>query len=259
MHIFTEKQITKTIIDSYHEKLLNCLDNDVLFVGAGPAGLTGAYFLAKAGYKVTILEKRLSTGGGIWGGGMSMNEAVLQESAISVLHEFQIDYQLRENHLYSIDAIELAAGLTYHATQTGVNILNLTYAEDVCIHNHRITGIVANRTLLGDSFPIDPLTFSAKAVVDTTGHESVVVSFLKKRNLFDPNSLSPQFCEGPMDAPAGEQFVIDNVKEIFPGLWISGMSVCATLGGPRMGPIFGGMIQSGKRVAEEVIENLKRV
>ena len=60
-----------------------------------------------------------------------------------------------------------------------------------------------------------------------------------------------------MNAAAGEQFVVENVTEIFPGLWITGMSVCAALGGPRMGPIFGGMLRSGVRVAETVSAALK--
>lgn len=55
-----------------------------------------------------------------------------------------------------------------------------------------------------------------------------------------------------MNATEGESFVVDRAGEVFPGLWISGMSVSATLGGPRMGPIFGGMLLSGKRVAEAI-------
>jgi thiamine thiazole synthase len=34
------------------------------------------------------------------------------------------------------------------------------------------------------------------------------------------------------------------------------MSVCAVLGGPRMGPIFGGMLLSGKKVADEISVSL---
>jgi len=59
-----------------------------------------------------------------------------------------------------------------------------------------------------------------------------------------------------MDAAAGEAFVVDRVEQIHPGLWITGMSVAAALGGPRMGPIFGGMILSGHRVAELIDQDL---
>ena len=37
--------------------------------------------------------------------------------------------------------------------------------------------------------------------------------------------------------------------EVFPGLWMSGLSVCAMLGDPRMGPIFGAMLLSDRLVA----------
>ena len=42
----------------------------------------------------------------------------------------------------------------------------------------------------------------------------------------------------------------------FPGLYLAGMSVCAFFGGPRMGPIFGGMLQSGEKVAKAVLAEL---
>jgi ribulose 1,5-bisphosphate synthetase/thiazole synthase len=63
--------------------------------------------------------------------------------------------------------------------------------------------------------------------------------------------------EGPMDAPPGEKFVEASVAEIYPGLWMTGMSVCASMGGPRMGPIFGGMLLSGSRAAKLVALSLK--
>ena len=57
-----------------------------------------------------------------------------------------------------------------------------------------------------------------------------------------------------MDATAGEAFVVERVAEADPGLWVTGMAVCAAFGGPRMGPIFGGMLLSGRRVAELILE-----
>ena len=73
---FNEGQITRAIITAYHEKLSDQIVSDVIVVGAGPSGLVAATDLARRGLKVTLLEKRLATGGGIWGGAMAMNEVV---------------------------------------------------------------------------------------------------------------------------------------------------------------------------------------
>lgn len=244
-----EVEISKTIIGNYHEKLVDCLTSDVAIVGAGPSGLVAAYFLAKSGVKVTILEKRLSPGGGIWGGGMGMNVAVVQEEAVPLLSEMGIRSKPAQGGLYAVDAIELAAGLCWNAVQAGATLLNLTTVEDLCVREQRVTGVVINRTMIADVLPVDPIVLSAKAVLDGTGHEAVLVQALRKRHLLTNDA---NFGEGPMDATQGEQFVVAHAGEIFPGLWIAGMSVSATLGGPRMGPIFGGMLLSGKRVADAI-------
>jgi thiamine thiazole synthase len=102
--------------------------------------------------------------------------------------------------------------------------------------------------MLADHLPIDPIVFSARATIDATGHEAVLANCLQRRGLLK-NSPGRLPGEGPMDAPAGEQFVVDHVTELYPGLWTTGMSVCASQGGPRMGPIFGGMLFSGEKVA----------
>ena len=153
-----------------------------------------------------------------------------------------------QDGLYAVDAIELAAGLCWNAVQAGVTLLNLTTVEDLCVCEERVTGVVINRTMIADALPVDPIVLSAKAVLDGTGHAAVLVHALRKRRLL--TNVTAELGEGPMDATLGEQFVVDHAGEIFPGLWIAGMSVSATLGGPRMGPIFGGMLLSGKRVAQ---------
>ena len=89
-----EVVITKAIIDRYYEKLINSLETDVAIVGGGPAGLIAGYFLAKAGKKVVLYERKLSAGGGMWGGGMLFNEIVVQKSAIHLLDEFNIAHAL---------------------------------------------------------------------------------------------------------------------------------------------------------------------
>lgn len=249
MATFDETQISKAIVSTYYKRLLDRIASDVLIVGAGPAGLVAGIRLAKQGSKVTLVEKRLSPGGGIWGGGMGMNEVAFQEEALPILKELGIRHEGRPDGLYTTDAVELASGLCFKAVQSGVAVLNLVTYEDVCLRANRVVGAVVNRTGISGIYHVDPLTFSAKAVLDATGHEAVVVEALRRRRILPDLPAGEPPMEGPMDAAAGEAFVVEKAGEVYPGLWVAGMSVCATFGGPRMGPIFGGMLLSGDRVA----------
>jgi ribulose 1,5-bisphosphate synthetase/thiazole synthase len=99
-----------------------------------------------------------------------------------------------------------------------------------------------NRATISGALPVDPIILEAGAV-----------ERLRARKLLASQLTSAGSGEGPMDATAGEGFVVERVAEAYPGLWVTGMAVCATFGGPRMGPIFGGML-SGMRVAELILE-----
>ena len=164
MATFDETQISKAIASTYYQKVLDRIVSDVLIVGGGPAGLVAGIRLAKQGSKVTLVEKRLSPGGGIWGGGMGMNEVVFQEEALPILEEMDIRRRRREDGLYTTDAVELAAGLCFKAVQAGVALLNLVTLEDVCVRGGRVVGAVVNRTGISGVYHVDPLSFSAKAV-----------------------------------------------------------------------------------------------
>jgi len=59
-----------------------------------------------------------------------------------------------------------------------------------------------------------------------------------------------------MSADKAEKLTIENTREVFPGLYVAGMAANATFGGPRMGPIFGGMLLSGVKVARDIVERL---
>ena len=179
---------------------------------------------------------------------MAMNDVVVQDSALTIVEDLAVTARPSESGLHVIDAVELASALCLRALQAGVVVLNLTVAEDLCVHDNQVCGVVANRTGVAEVMPVDPVTFQAKAVLDATGHDAALVRMLYRRGLLEgPAGLSG---EGAMNAADGESFVVEEVTEVFPGLWISGMCVAAALGGPRMGPIFGGMLLSGKRAAE---------
>jgi len=247
-----DTDISRAILDSYHAKFAGALRSDVVIVGAGPSGLMAAWRLAQGSRRVVVLEKRLSPGGGIWGGSLGMNEVVVQKEALRILDEAGVRHQ-PSGHLFTSDAMELASALCLKALHAGAILLNLMTAGDVCVRSGRVNGVVANRSMLADSLPIDPIVFPAGAMIGATGHDAVLARCLQRRGLLEAGRLPG---EGPMDAQADEQFVVDHVNELLPGLWTTGMSVCASQGGPRMGPIFGGMLLSGEPVAEDVHRSL---
>ncbi len=243
-----ETDISRAIIEQYNKKLLEHLENDVVIVGAGPAGLIAAYYLAKNKIKTIVLEKRLSIGGGIWAGAAGYNIIVFEDT--DILDEIGVSTEKRGN-LYTADAIEFATALGYKATKAGVQIFNLTEAEDIILKKDTVEGVVVNNTptrMAG--LPVDPFCISSKFLVDATGHPAELVNMLKKRK---PQLYPKGLIEGFMDVDKAEIGVVEKAGQIFPGLWVTGMSVCATFNLPRMGPIFGGMLKSGKKVAELII------
>ena len=255
---FDEIIITKAIIDRYYEKLINNLETDVAIVGGGPSGLVAGYFLAKAGKKVVMYERKLSIGGGMWGGGMTYNEIVVQKDAIHILETFGIRYREFEKNYYTADAVEAITTLTSKAIQAGLTIFNCVSVEDVMMRSEGITGLVINWSPVEMAgLHIDPLTVRSKFVVDATGHATEVVKVVVRKV---PGKLMTESGkiegEKSMWADHAENLTIDNTREVFPGLYVTGMAANATAGGPRMGPIFGGMLLSGEKVAGELAGRL---
>ncbi len=244
-----ELHVTRGIIESFTKELLDYTEVDVAIVGAGPSGLVAGYLLAKGGKKVAIFERKLAPGGGIWGGGMLFNKVVVQREAQHILDEFEIRYTpYGENYLVA-DAVELASTLTSKAVKAGVKIFNGVHVEDIVIKNGRVNGVVINWTPVDMvHLHVDPLVVEAKYVLDGTGHDAAVAKLAAKRtNCCDVKGM------GAMWVNEAEKLVVEKSGEIYPGLYVMGMSTAEVYGLPRMGPIFGGMFLSGEKVAKEIL------
>jgi len=256
-----EVLITKAIMESYFKDFLEYTDVDVAVVGAGPSGLAASYYLAKKGIKTAIIERRLSVGGGMWGGGMMFNRIVVQTEAKGILDEFGVRSQEFQEGYYVADSVEAVASLCCSSLKAGAHIFNLITVEDVMIReDDRVTGLVLNWSAVGlANLHIDPLTIRSKLVIDATGHEADVCRIVARK-------IGPKLAtktgevigEKSMWAEVGERELVAHTGEVYPGLMATGMAVNAVFGLPRMGAIFGGMLLSGKKAAELAIELLKQ-
>jgi len=250
-----EIKISRAIIESYSKKLVKAMDADVAIVGAGPAGMVCGYYLAKAGKHVVLFERKLSVGGGMWGGGIMFNEIVFQESNKKILDEFGIRTKQFEKGYYLADSIETVSTICSKAVKAGLKIFNLLSAEDVMIRQKRVSGLVLNWSAVQmANLHVDPITMRAKFVVDATGHPAEVARIIEKKSGIRLNTKSGKLMgEQSMWAEVGEKSIVKNSKQVCPGFYVCGMCANAVIGGPRMGPIFGGMLLSGEKVAKELI------
>lgn len=248
--------ITKIIFQRFSKEFSGHFDVDVAIAGAGPAGLIAAQKLAVAGKKVVIFERKLSIGGGMWGGGMTFPVIVVQKASKYILEEAGIKCVDEGKGYFSADAIESVVKLGAATISAGAKIFNTISVEDVLISNGRINGFVINWSAVElAGLHVDPLVIRAKYCIDATGHPAEVCSIVRKkiRPTKGPLRGSNLLVEGSMSASTGEKAVIENTKEVYPGLYVTGMCANAVFSSHRMGPIFGGMLLSGVKVAELIL------
>lgn len=256
--------ISRSIIESYMEKLLGSLTVDVALVGAGPSNLIAGYYLAKEGLKAVIFESKLAPGGGMWGGGMMFNEIVIQEDAIHIIEEMGIAYRPKGDGYHTMDSVESSSTIISKCVKAGTVIFNLIKATDVLFREEngqpRVSGLVISWSPVENlGLHVDPLGIKASYVVDGTGHPAEICRIVtRKMNVKLNTKTGDVVGEMPLWAEKGEQFTVDNTKEVFPGLFVAGMAANNVFGGPRMGPIFGGMILSGRKVAEIISLKAKK-
>ncbi|MCK4404123.1 MAG: thiazole biosynthesis protein [candidate division Zixibacteria bacterium] len=251
--------ITKAIVEGFYKKFLEYSEVDVAIAGAGPAGLCAAYYLAKKKVKVAVYERKLSIGGGMWGGGMMFNELVVGEEGKGILDELGVNYKAYQKGYFTADAVECISTLCSKATKAGTKVFNLIGVEDVMLEGEKVCGLVLNWSAVQmANLHVDPLTIRAKYLVEATGHPAELVKIIvKKIGAKLTTSTGDIVGERPMCADMGEKEVVENSKEVFPHVYVVGMAANAVFGSHRMGPIFGGMLLSGKKVAKDILEKLK--
>ena len=257
--ILKDEKITKVIVERYMEKFIDNLNQDVVIAGAGPAGLTTAYYLAKKGYKVSVFERKLSVGGGMWGGGMMFNEIVVSGEGKQILEEFDINSERYDEDYYTADSIEAISTICSKTVKAGAKIFNCISVEDVMIDSTGICGVVINWSSTEIAgLHVDPLSVRSKYIVEATGHPLELLNILEKKvdgKLF--TKTGKILGERSMNAEIGERTVVENTKEIFKNVFVVGMAANAAFGTNRMGPIFGGMLLSGKKCAELLSKRLE--
>jgi len=122
----------------------------------------------------------------------------------------------------------------------------------------RVRGLVLQWTPVDHiGIHVDPLSIRADYVVDGTGHAAEVCSIVSRKMDVRLNTPTGGVVgEMSMWAERAEELTIENTVEIFPGLYITGMAANAVKGAPRMGPIFGGMLLSGEKIAAQLIQQI---
>ncbi len=255
-------EISKAIIGNFYKKLLDSLEVDVALVGAGPSNLIAGILLGEKKIKTVIFESKLAPGGGVWGGGMMFNEVVVQDSALHLFDKAGVEYEKNKEGYYTADSVELASTLISKCVKSGVKIFNLIKVVDVMFREEKgekkVNGLVLQWSPIEHiGLHVDPLTVRAKYIVDGTGHPAEVCSVLSRKIDAKLDTRTGKVIgEMSMWADRGEELTVSNASEVFPGLFVTGMAANAVKGAPRMGPIFGGMLLSGEKVANLISEKL---
>jgi thiamine thiazole synthase len=247
-----EEAITRAIVRKAMEDWINFAETDVIVTGAGPAGLTAAMYLAKAELKTLVFERRLSFGGGMGGGGMQLHKLVVQSPADKILKEVGCHLEKLEDGVYVADTAAMMVKLAAGAIDAGAKIIFGVVVDDLIYRDSppKITGAVVQWTsVIMSDLHVDPLAIKAKAVIDCTGHDAEVIAIASRKI---PELKIQLLGEKSMWASRAEQLTVEHTKEVCPGLFVAGMAVAALCQTPRMGPIFGGMLLSGAKVAQLV-------
>ncbi len=228
-------------------------DYDAIVVGAGLAGSTAAYCMAKAGLSVLILERgdtagsKNVTGGRLYGHSLERVipgfakeapiERVITREVISMMTAescFNIDFQSSKfagnplGESYTVLRAEFDAWLTEKAEEAGCDVVCPARVDDFMMENGKLVGVIAGE---------DELT--ADVVILADGVNSLLAQKLGMKKELNPHEVAvgaKEIIELPED-------VINARFGLNPG---EGMArLCA--GMPSDGMVGGGFIYTNKQ------------
>jgi thiamine thiazole synthase len=184
----------------------------------------------------------------------------VQEEGKGLLDEFGIEAVESDEGYYCADSVEATSTICCGAAKSGAKIFNMVSAEDVMLVEDRVTGLVINWSAVHVAkLHVDPITLRSEYVIDATGHSAEIARIIQEKSGCRLKTETGGLIgEKPMWADVGERVILENTKEFFPGVFAAGLCCNVVFGGPRMGPIFGGMLMSGRKVAESILQRLSK-
>ncbi|WWC64289.1 thiazole biosynthesis enzyme [Kwoniella dejecticola CBS 10117] len=264
-----EWQVSRAMTKRYGDDLYRTAVSDVVIIGAGSAGLTCAYALAKErpDLKITICEAGVAPGGGAWLGGQLMSAMVVRKPAHEILAEVGVPFEDEGDYVVVRHAALFTSTILSKVLQfPNVKLYNATAVEDLITRADpssptgvRVAGVVSNWTLVtlahGLQSCMDPQTITAPLVCSFAGHDGPFGAFSVKR-LVATGMVEKLGNMRALNMNSAEDYIVNNTREVVPGLITGGMELSELDGANRMGATFGGMLGSGYKAAKEAIKFL---
>jgi len=263
-----EAKVSRAMTSRYFKDLDVYAESDIVIVGAGSAGLSCAYELSKIApeLKIAMIEQNVSPGGGAWLGGQLFSAMVVRKPANKILDELEVPYDDEGDFVVVKHAALFTSTLLSKVLQApNVKLFNATAAEDLIIKEEnglkRVAGVVTNWTLVslhhGTQSCMDPNVIEAKVVVSSTGHDGPMgASSVKRLAALGMVPSVPGMAA--LDMNSAEDKIVNNTREVVPGMILCGMELSEVDGSPRMGPTFGAMFVSGQKAAHVALAAYKK-
>ncbi|GAA5972716.1 hypothetical protein JCM8115_006370 [Rhodotorula mucilaginosa] len=269
-----EHIVSRAMTSRYGKDLYDTAISDVVIVGAGSAGLSAAYTLAKErpDLRITILEAAVAPGGGAWVGGQLMSAMVVRKPAHHFLQEVGVPFEDEGDYVVVKHAALFTSTVLSKVLQfPNVKLFNAVAVEDLITRPDvladepgkvRVSGVVTNWTLAtlahGLQSCMDPNVIVAPIVLSFAGHDGPFGAFCVKR-LVATGHLEALGNMRTLDMRSAEDAIVNQTREIFPGIITGGMELSELDGASRMGPTFGAMMASGVKAAKTAIQLLDRL